>query len=237
MNTRQLAKIIIMGTLLASPICRVIRAAYLEEKADTGREFVPPRPLPPPPADNPLSRLIQRVEIGRPHDEGGLTLFPLLLPNTGNPPDIRTLDEALSHDWITIREQDHARVSELVVRNESKHPVFMMAGEILGGGRQDRIIRNDVLLPPGSETLPVPVYCGEQNRWKGDKESFDSSPCLAGQAVRSMATRAESQDAIWREIDSQLKQSGVSAPTRSYQSLFSDLTTRNLTPCLGENEI
>ena len=43
--------------------------------------------------------------------------------------------------------------------------------------------------------------------------------------MRGRAARAASQEAIWSEIDSRLKQSGVQAPTRSYQSLYSDRDT------------
>lgn len=232
MNIRQIAKGAMVGAVLCGSLCRMVQAAYLENQSDSPaiREFVPPGRIPDPMPEsregNPLRRLLQRVEIGRPQHSGGLSVFPILLRDSGDLGGVRTLDEALSRGWITIREQEQARVSEVVVRNESRHPVFMMAGEMLGGGRQDRIIRNDVLVRANGETVTVPVYCGEQNRWKGDRESFDSAPYLAGQAMRSMAARGESQEAIWGEIDHRLKSAGVSAPTRSYQSLYGDRDTR-----------
>ncbi|MEI6149426.1 MAG: DUF6569 family protein [bacterium] len=233
MKGRIIDRIMITVALLGGLLCPPAQSAYLEEDPTATpavREFVPPEriPVPPPPPRDPtpFRRLIERVEIGRPHQAGWLTIFPLLLRDTGDQPDIRTLDEALNRGWITVREQDEARVSEVLVRNESRYPVFMMAGEILGGGRQDRIIRNDVLVGPGRETVTVPVYCGEQDRWKGARDSFDHSPYLAGQSMRGMAARAASQEAIWSEIDGRLKQSGVSAPTRSYQSLYNDRDLR-----------
>jgi hypothetical protein len=230
MNIRKSGIIVMMGATLCAPLCQVARPAYLEDQTGTPsvREFVPPHriPAPLPQDDTPLHRLLQRVDIGRPTHSGGVSVFPLLLRDSGDTPDIRTLDEALNRGWITIREQDQARVSEVVVRNDSKYPVFLMAGEILGGGRQDRIIRSDVLLRPGWESVTVPVYCGEQDRWKGARESFDSAPHLAGQALRGMAARAASQEAIWGEIDHRIKDSGIAAPTRSYQSLYNDPDTR-----------
>jgi hypothetical protein len=154
-----------------------------------------------------------------------MTVFPLDIRGSADKRDIRSLDEALSRGWITIREQDQAQVSAVRVRNESQRTVFLMAGEILGGGRQDRILLKDVLLTPGIGEIIVPVYCGEKDRWAGTRDSFDRAPHIAGKAMRGMAARGESQEAIWREIDQRLTQSGVQAPTRSYQSLHSDPDT------------
>ena len=231
MNTKQMTRLAAIAAILFVSLSFVSRSAYLDD--DSGiprtREIARPEPILgpilPPRGDDPLHRLLRHIEVGRPYSYGRLTVFPLALRNRGNAPDIRTLDEALSHGWITIREQEHAQVSEVVVRNESVQPVFLMAGEILGGGRQDRIIRNDVLVRLGQDPVSVPVYCVEQDRWNGPRASFDRAPYLAGQAMRNLAARAAPQDAIWTEVDHQLKQSGVSAPTRSYQSLYSDRDT------------
>jgi hypothetical protein len=209
------------------------RGAYLDDGSgspvrETGIALpIPPRPipmppLPPPDTDNPLRRMLRQVEVGQPTAYGRLIVFPLETAYPIDPPAIHALDEALNQNWITIREHDESRVSAVVVRNESRHAVFMMAGEILGGGRQDRIVQKDVLLTPGLGAISVPVYCGEQDRWKGARDSFDRAPAMAGQTLRGLAAREGSQAAIWTEIDQQLKQSGVAAPTRSYQSLYND---------------
>ena len=184
-----------------------------------------PIPIPPPNPDNPLRRMVRQIEIGTPFAYGRLTVFPLEIAHPIDPPAICSLDEALNRGWMTIREHEEARVSSVVVRNESRQTIFMMAGEILGGGRQDRILQQDVLLTPGMGAISVPVYCGEQDRWKGDTESFKHAPAMAGHAMRRLASRRESQEAIWTVIDEQLKQSGVEAPTRSYQSLYRDAET------------
>ena len=228
MNIRQMTRLALVSTVWMGLSAPVAHSAYLDDGSGITRDFAPPErrpPVLPPGDDNPLRRLVRRVEIGRPCTYGQLAVFPLILRDTGDATDIRALDEALNRGWISIREQKQARVSEVVVWNESRHPVFMMAGEILGGGRQDRIVRSDVLVRPTRDSVTVPVYCGEQDRWQGSRESFDSASHLAGQAMRSMAARAASQDAIWSEIDHRLKESGASAPTRSYQSMYSDRAT------------
>jgi hypothetical protein len=222
----QITRLVMTAAVLFGLSSFTARSAYLDEgDTPSGRpERILRRPIPIPPRDrdNPLRQILRRVDLGRPCTYGRLTVFPLVLGDTGDQPDIRTLDEALNRGWITIREQEQARVAEVVVRNESRYPVFMMGGEILGGGHQDRIIRNDVLIGRGRAAVTVPVYCVEQDRWKGTRESFDRAPYLAGQSMRGLAARAASQEAIWTEVDQRLKQSGTPAPTRSYQALYND---------------
>lgn len=206
-----------------------VAAAYLESGSERTGELRPPerpadiRPVPRPvPAENPVLRLVRAVDVGSSYSHGGLVVFPLIMRGAGGGEEIRTLDEALSHDWITVRELDNAQVSELLVRNESRRYVFLMSGEIIAGGRQDRIIRHDVLLVPRSDFVRVPVYCGEKERWTGERESFKSSKYMADQGLRSMASESASQSAIWSRIDDQIRRADVNAPTRNYQEIYRD---------------
>lgn len=207
-------------------------AAYLE--SDTGEkvrtpEFVPtPRPEPPVPPrdDNPLRDLVRRLEVGRPYEYRGITVFPLVLRRAPGESGIRSLDEALDAGWLRIREMDEARVSDLLVRNDSRHPVFLMAGQILLGGRQNRIVREDSLLPPDSAAYEVPVYCGEKERWAGEKEDFRGAGGLVNQELRGLAAKGASQGEIWGSIDRQLSDAKARAPTRSYQEIYASEPVR-----------
>ena len=225
-----------LGLALASA-----RAAYLESDGGPRAEppeLVPPRPVPPlPPRPGPglgLRELVQRVQVGAPHSYRRLTVYPLLLRGGGRR-DALTLDEALSCGDLVVREREQGEVARVMVSNESRRPVFLMAGEILLGGRQNRIVRDDVLLPPHSGFVAIPVYCGEQDRWQGPEPVFKSAGALAAPSVRRMAGAAESQDRIWREIDGQLAQAEVRAPTRSYQQLYDDARLKGeLDRCVAE---
>jgi hypothetical protein len=201
-------------------------AAYLEQGDNQGSrtsDTEPPRIVrPSPEPEHPLRQLIRRVEIGNPTPYRNLTVFPLLLRPAPDSPEIRTLDEALSREWIALREKDTAQASEILVRNDSKHNVFLMAGEIITGGRQNRILRDDVLLTPLSDFIGIPVYCGEKERWTGARESFSSPQRMADHSLRKMAAGAESQGRIWGEIDAKLDGAKVSAPTRAYQDIYVD---------------
>ena len=43
--------------------------------------------------------------------------------------------------------------------------MFVQAGEIVKGGRQDRVLSVDMLLPPGSGRVPIAAFCVESGRW------------------------------------------------------------------------
>lgn len=218
-------KILFFGAMMSS--ISSAQAAYLEQDkavwpSITHRAPVRPMIRPIPESEASLRQLIRHVEIGQPIYYRRLTVFPLILRREPSSGDIRTLDEALSHDWITLREHEAARVPEIRVRNESQFPVFLMAGEIISGGRQNRIIRNDTLLPPSSGFIDLPVYCGEKERWAGTRDVFSSPNRMADHSLRKMAGSPESQDEIWREIDDKLEKSGVAAATHAYQQIYED---------------
>lgn len=175
-----------------------------------------------PAADNAITRLVQKVEIGQPYSYGGLTLYPLMLRSSQWNSGIRTLDEALQHQWITILEKGNAQVSTLRVRNNSQHYIFLTAGEVITGGKQNRIIRNDTLLPPRSQLIDLPVYCSEKNRWRGKGDCFASPRSLSHQELRVKAAKGASQESIWREIDKESARAKVSSPTRDYQKIYED---------------
>jgi hypothetical protein len=97
-----------------------------------------------------------------------------------------------------------------------------MGGEIITGGKQNRVIKQDVLLPRRSKFIDVPVYCIEQERWAGKNTAFASPATLAHPALRGSAARGESQQAIWKAVDERSRKIGVSSRTRNYQQVYED---------------
>lgn len=216
----------------------VSRAAYLESDVDDAgariepeppRRIIPPRPHP----DSPLIPLVRRVRVGTPTSRYGLTFFPLVLDRGVSNSEVLTLDEAIDRDSLRITETGPGQVPRVRVRNDARQPVFMMAGEIIVGGKQNRIIRDDVLLPAESGFVEVPVYCGEQDRWTEDKTGFKSGG-LTAPSLRKMAAGSASQGQIWREIEGQLDRAEVRSSTRNYQQIYDDESTqRRLDECVS----
>ncbi len=82
-----------------------------------------------------------------------------------------TLEEALAKGLVEVRETD--TVSQLIVENKGKEEVFVHAGDIVKGGKQDRVVTASFVLPGHSKPTDVPVYCVEAGRWapRGQEDS------------------------------------------------------------------
>src|SRR5664280_78935 len=83
-----------------------------------------------------------------------------------------TLSEALEKKLVVIKETGN--VQELTFENLSEDlTVFLNAGDIVKGGRQDRTVRDDLILPPQSGQVPLASFCVEHGRWtKRGEESL-----------------------------------------------------------------
>jgi hypothetical protein len=222
------------GFLVAAMITAVTASgAYLESDGDRPPSK-PVRPIPPvrPESGVKLPALTQRVTIGGARRWSGLTFYPLELPSHPGTTRILTLDQALQRGELAIREVGEGRVARLAVRNNGRLPVLLTAGELILGGKQNRMVRDDVLLPRRSAWLEITVYCGEQHRWR-ESGGFKSGGTISAPALRKMATSGVGQDRIWGEIGSQLEAAEVESDTANYQQIFeSPERRRRLDACV-----
>src|SRR6202048_3332566 len=99
--------------------------------------------------------------------------------------DVLTLDEARARGALTVVERAQASVPDLIAENRGKAHVLLLAGEILIGGKQNRVLREDLLLPPLSGPRNVSVYCVEQGRWNEGRKDFESRSSVVQPSVRS----------------------------------------------------
>src|SRR6202030_1831249 len=74
-----------------------------------------------------------------------------------------SLEEALAQGWVKVSET--GSINELTVENVGDDGVFVQAGDIVKGGRQDRVLSVDLLLPPHSGRVPIAAFCVEPGRW------------------------------------------------------------------------
>ena len=74
-----------------------------------------------------------------------------------------TLEEALLKNTIIVHET--GSVSELQIENTGDEPVFIQFGDIVKGGKQDRVLTTSLLIPPKSGKVAIGAYCVEQGRW------------------------------------------------------------------------
>lgn len=88
-----------------------------------------------------------------------------------------TLQEALAKGSVRVIET--GSVNELKIENTGAEEVFIQSGDIVKGGRQDRVLTVSFILAPKSGEVPIASYCVEQGRWsargKEDSARFSSA--------------------------------------------------------------
>ncbi|NOY80882.1 MAG: hypothetical protein GXP31_07730 [Kiritimatiellaeota bacterium] len=176
-----------------------------------------PSPAPRPPAANDITQFVDKLRVARPVVYRGLTLFPVELIEQEDDTRYTTLAEALDRGWLRLR--DSGEVDEVIVRNRGPRYVFLMAGELLFGGRQNRMLREDVLLWPASDDVAVPVYCVQKGRWQGGAE-FDVSAGLSAFGLRRQALRGASQESVWRHVRELSQAFAVRSSTEDYGAVL-----------------
>jgi hypothetical protein len=111
------------------------------------------------------------------------------------------MDAALAKGVLIITEKGEGNVPELLVENRAAQPVFLLAGEIVKGGKQNRVISQDVLLPPRSGPVSLGVFCVEEGRWTMESSRFGGEREIAHSNLRQQLNApGASQRAIWGEV-------------------------------------
>jgi len=151
-----------------------------------------------------------------------LSVFPVVGGPGADTSGFITLDEALASGEAVVTEQGGemirrtrdgrpipltypqgggATVNRLVLINRSKRPLVLLAGEVVSGGKQDRVIAKDRIVAPDAEPLPLDVLCVEQGRWSAGSQ-FASSKLMAHPSVREKAAVDRKQDEVWSAVRS-----------------------------------
>ncbi len=155
------------------------------------------------------------VEVGR------LTIFPVMARGKVRPLDVLSLDQAMKSGRLVITEHKRARVRSLTAANKSDKAVFIMAGEMIVGAKQDRMVGQDIVIPPLS-SLEIPVYCVEKRRWRHVSRKFSSLGRAAPQKVRSLAYAKVSQRRVWTGVGEVNERVGAKPPTATLRAAYQD---------------
>lgn len=119
-----------------------------------------------------------------------------------------TLDEGLAEKTVFVREKgragrDEASVNELEIENKSDRWLFLQAGDVVRGGKQDRTIGVDVTLGPGSGPQPIGAFCVEHGRWapKAGGMGFSGNTAIvSGNALKMSIQGEKNQSRVWEEV-------------------------------------
>ena len=155
---------------------------------------------------------------GAPVTYKNLTLIPLVATKP-DAADYLALDEGMDKGLVKVSEkQQGGSVNEVVLQNRSDRPLFLMAGEVILGGKQDRVIGKDTIVP-AKQTSEVAVFCVEHGRWTGaDQASFRSGKSLAHNELRKKA-KYESQGKVWQEVSEKNAKRATANSTDTYRQV------------------
>jgi hypothetical protein len=172
---------------------------------------------------------------------GNLLLFPVVRDDgksTGETPFI-TLDDGLKSGEVEVTEAGRARglvrprgsshspardnldrgdeVNTLVLVNHSKRPLLLLAGEIVTGGKQDRIVAKDRIVPADADPIDLTVFCIEPGRWTESSANFGASSkssmgsFMVQPGVRERAMVDQDQEQVWNSVGGAISQMEVAA--------------------------
>ncbi|MGC1296960.1 MAG: DUF6569 family protein [Alloacidobacterium sp.] len=191
---------------------------------------------------------------------GNLAIFPVLASRSYDTSQFLTLDEGIRAGQVTITEagqnrgmirpgqpipprRQGAEVNRLVLYNNSAHPLLLLAGEIVTGGKQDRVIGSDRIVPANTGPIDLGVFCVEPGRWVGSSASFGSMGVqMAQPSVRTPAMAERDQTHVWDNVRSSTARmaSSLSAPeamaiggTTSYAKVFNSAPVQKMVADYG----
>jgi hypothetical protein len=141
-----------------------------------------------------------------PFTHDNLTIFLVHGKDTLSGKPLLTLEEALEQKKAIVHETQ--QVNQLTVENVSADiEVYVQAGDIVKGGKQDRLIAHDLIVPPKSGKQPVASFCVEHGRWtqRGAETAgaFDSSSNVANSKDLKVASQSNmrSQNKVWEKVN------------------------------------
>ena len=142
--------------------------------------------------------------ISAPYTYKNLTIFLIHGKNETAKKNIVTLQEALKMGIFKVYET--SEVNELMVENVSKtYDVFIQSGDIVKGGKQDRVLAISIIIPARSGRVSIEAFCVESGRWqqrKGeDAKQFSSSEeRIVSKELKVAANAARSQQEVWNKV-------------------------------------
>ena len=142
--------------------------------------------------------------VSTPYVYKNLTIFLLHGKDQNTKGNVMTLQEAMERNLFRVYETGD--VNELEVENLSKEfDVFIQSGDIVKGGKQDRILAVSIIIPARSGRVKIEAFCVESGRWtkRGEEDSakFNSSnDRIVTKELKIAANASRSQQEVWSQV-------------------------------------
>ncbi len=145
----------------------------------------------------------EQARVSAPLSHDNLTVFFIHGPDAIADAKIITLQEALEANVAVVHET--GTVNTLAVENLSPDcELFIQEGDMIRGGKQDRMIAVDMLVSPKSGRIPLSVHCVESGRMRqrGNEAvtHFNKSDQFAVGNELRYANAKHEQGAVWENV-------------------------------------
>jgi len=166
-----------------------------------------------------------------PITHGDLTIFPVVAEKVHDTSGFITLDEGMRSGEVVVTEvgkiagmirrhprpmyqqANSAEVNRLVLVNNSKRPLILLAGEVVTGGKQDRVVGKDRIVPAESDPVDLSVFCVEHGRWIESSTKFDTHASVMAQpSVRKSVMADKQQQEVWNTVSESKAAMSAAAP-------------------------
>lgn len=147
-----------------------------------------------------------------------LAIFPVSRKKVVEVGDYITLDEAQKTNVVLITEKGGGSVPTIVIKNTGGKPIYIMAGEVITGGKQDRMISYDVLIL-GDKEMEISVKCVEHGRWHGKSMKFKSAQAVGNNSVRK-ALQFKNQGEVWEEVRRTCETNQAQSASGTYNAII-----------------
>jgi hypothetical protein len=175
--------------------------------------------------------------LGKPITFRNLSVVPVYDSRATGRDTYMTLDEGLKAKSVQVKEgPSGGDVNRLFVTNSGPKPVYLIAGEVVLGGQQDRCIGKDTVIPPSKRPIPITVFCVEHGRWSGEAHFAVCGTAVAASTIRASAqdgavasgktatARAarigESQSKVWDEVAAKNRRFGAAPSSGTYRDVL-----------------
>lgn len=147
--------------------------------------------------------LLSSPKVDGPYTQGKLAVYVLRGPETDGRSYI-TLDEGLKSGVVKVRERGSGEVDTLEVENRSDKFLFLHVGDVIRGGKQDRTLATDAVVPPRSTPVAIDAFCVEHGRWRADAVTalgFSvNDAMLSGTALKRAVQADRNQQEVWSRV-------------------------------------
>jgi hypothetical protein len=143
------------------------------------------------------------IRVSGPYSHENLSVFLIHSAKNQAAKSFLTLQEAMEQKKVVVYETGN--VNELAIENQSGEDVYIQSGDIVKGGRQDRVFPDDFVLTSHSGRVPISSFCVEHGRWtKRGTEAADrfasSDKAIAGKSLKMAARTPGAQTEVWNQV-------------------------------------